>query len=101
MAETPPSRSYRLFSGLVWVGCATAVFSAARTAAAVAVTASPATTPRLAIGVERSSVMVVSLARGAQPLSRGRARDPSPRSDEPASERFPGRTAMGAPRKQQ
>src|SRR5262245_59560297 len=52
MAKTPPSRSYRLFSGMVCWACAYAFSAPAKTASGAAVSASPATAVRLVIEVE-------------------------------------------------
>jgi hypothetical protein len=65
MAKTPPSRSYRLFSGVVCAACAYALSAPAQTAigATAAVSASPATTLRLVTEVETVCDMATSLAR--------------------------------------
>ena len=63
MAKTPPSRSYRLFSGTVCLSCACALSAAANTVTGAAASASPATTFRLVIEVETVCDMATSLAR--------------------------------------
>src|SRR5579859_3376569 len=61
MAKAPPSRSYRLFSGMVCLACAYALFAPANTVIGAAVRASPATTLRLEIELEIAGAMVISL----------------------------------------
>src|SRR5678815_5402731 len=51
IAKTPPSRSYRLFSGAVCADCPWASSAAANKVAGAAAAASPATTLRLVTGV--------------------------------------------------
>src|SRR5262245_42318818 len=63
MANTPPSRSYKLFSGLVCVACAWALSAAANTVIGAVATASPATTLRLVIELETDCAAVTALAR--------------------------------------
>src|ERR1700688_5095199 len=65
MAKTPPSRSYKLFSGVVSLACAFTLSAPANTAIGAAVSASPATTLRLVIDVETTCAMVTSLGRMA------------------------------------
>jgi hypothetical protein len=66
MAKTPPSRSYKLFSGMVCVACAWALSAAANIVIGAVVTASPATTFRLVIELETDRVAVTSLARATE-----------------------------------
>ena len=63
MAKTPPSRSYKLFSGVACLACAYALSAPANTVTGAATSASPATTLRLVIEVETACAMVTSLAR--------------------------------------
>src|SRR6476646_5474316 len=63
MAKTPPSRSYRLFSGVVCLACAYAL-SAAANAIGEALSASPATMLRLVIEVEMSCAIAHFLGDG-------------------------------------
>src|SRR6185312_6118148 len=63
MAKTPPSRSYRLFSGTVCLSCACALSAAANTVAGAAASASPATTLRRVMEVETVCDMAASLVR--------------------------------------
>jgi hypothetical protein len=63
MAKTPPSRSYRLFSGTVCLSCACALSAAAKTVTGAAASASPPTTLRLVIEVETICDMATSGAR--------------------------------------
>src|SRR5262249_13862211 len=64
MANTPPSRSYRFFSG---VACACALTASANTVIGAVVNASPATTLRLVIKLETDCAAVTSLARALDP----------------------------------
>src|SRR6478672_4034104 len=71
MANTPPSRSYKLFSGAVCVLCARAISAVANTLTGAAATANPATTLRLVIEVEPHwAIIVISFARATE---RGKA----------------------------
>src|SRR5262245_551882 len=62
-AKTPPSRSYRLFSGMVCWACAYAVSAPAKIASGVAVSASPAAALRLVIEVETDCAATQSRLR--------------------------------------
>ena len=62
MAKTPPSRSYKLFSGMVGAACAYALSIPANTATWAAL--SPATTLRLVMDAESSRAMATSLVMG-------------------------------------
>src|SRR5215213_717688 len=68
MAKTPPSRSYKLFSGVVCLACACAFLAPAKAAGPVT-SANPATTPLLVMEVLRARAMfhlsVVRLPSGA------------------------------------
>ena len=66
MAKTPPSRSYRLFWGMVCVACAWALSAANTVIGGAAVNASPATTLRLVIEPETDCGAVISLARATE-----------------------------------
>src|SRR4029078_10245592 len=61
MAKTPPNRSYRLFSGMVCLVCASTLSAAANTAIGAAVNANPATAVRRVIEVEIACAMVASV----------------------------------------
>src|SRR5215475_10927908 len=61
MAKTPPSRSYRLFSGVVCLACA---YALSAKAAGAAVSASPATTLRLVMEVKTAFFIGHSLIDG-------------------------------------
>src|SRR5713226_7394044 len=65
MAKTPPSRSYRLFSGMVCLACAYTLSASAK-ATGTAVSASPATTLRLVIEVERARAIGYLLGDGSK-----------------------------------
>src|SRR4249920_1542824 len=64
MAKTPPSRSYRLFSGAACFDWAFALSARTNTVNGAAVTASPATTLRLVIKFETVRAMITSRVMG-------------------------------------
>src|SRR6185295_16801939 len=85
MAKTPPSRSYRLFSGAACFDWAFALSARTNTVNGAAVTASPATMLRLVIKFETVRAMITSRGDGADEV-RCRARRKRPARDPAAAE---------------